>query len=63
MRKFEARDSGNSASLDDQTRVSKTLCLKVGAQVMLLKNVSVTKGLVNGARGVVSKFSAEGKNL
>nr|XP_018913022.1 PREDICTED: ATP-dependent DNA helicase PIF1 [Bemisia tabaci] len=60
MRKFEARDSGNSASLDDQTRVSKTLCLKVGAQVMLLKNVSVTKGLVNGARGVVSKFSAEG---
>jgi len=30
--------------------------LKVGTEVMLLKNLSVIDGFVNGARGVITKF-------
>ncbi|XP_039298062.1 ATP-dependent DNA helicase PIF1-like [Nilaparvata lugens] len=57
---FEASDSdkGNSKILDEYTPVENTISLKVGAQVMLVKNINVSKGLVNGARGVVTKFSS-----
>ena len=55
---FEAIDSPEGASkfLDDYTTVEKSILLKEGTQVMLLKNINVSLGLVNGARGVVEKF-------
>lgn len=55
---FVAEDSStvHTKELDAQTPVPGKLVLKVGAQVMLLKNISISKSLVNGARGVVKRF-------
>lgn len=53
-------DPAMSQVIDVQTPVESLVKLKVGAQVMLLKNISLTDGLVNGARGVIVKFSSEG---
>ncbi|CAG9564653.1 unnamed protein product [Danaus chrysippus] len=54
---FSAQDSDNASTLlDMQTIAPSKLVLKVGAQVMLLKNINVNAGLVNGARGVVVRF-------
>lgn len=54
---FASQDSENATKLlDMQTIAPAKLILKVGAQVMLLKNINVNTGLVNGARGVVVGF-------
>ncbi|OBZ90108.1 ATP-dependent DNA helicase PIF1 [Choanephora cucurbitarum] len=53
---FKAVDKGNKGYLDT-IRAPLTLELKVGAQVMLIKNLSPV--LVNGSLGVVTKFTEE----
>ncbi|XP_052568550.1 ATP-dependent DNA helicase PIF1 [Peromyscus californicus insignis] len=62
---FEAIDSEPelARTLDVQCPASRVLQLKLGAQVMLVKNLSVSRGLVNGARGVVVGFESEGRGL
>lgn len=56
---FEATDSDIylTKSLDSQLPVPHKLVLKIGAQVMLLKNINLSNGLVNGARGVVLRYT------
>lgn len=59
---FNAQDSDASMQklLDMQVPAPGKLILKIGAQVMLLKNINISDGLVNGARGVVVKYNKEG---
>lgn len=58
---FTAQDNNSAYTkqLDDRTPVPGKLVLKIGAQVMLLKNITVSGGLVNGARGIVIKFEKD----
>ncbi|KAI7810179.1 ATP-dependent DNA helicase PIF1 [Triplophysa rosa] len=65
MRVFEAVDSDPMLvqTIDSQSPVSRSLQLKVGAQVMLTKNLDVQRGLVNGARGVVIDFQSGNHGL
>lgn len=56
---FQASDTGSDyhlASLDKNCPAPKWLELKVGAQVMLLKNENIDLGLCNGSIGIVKEF-------
>lgn len=46
-----------STGVIQNAAAKKEMQLKVGAQVMLLCNLDVSNGLVNGSRGVVTRFS------
>jgi len=65
QRDYEASDSetSNTVHIDSTCPAVSSLGLKVGAQVMLIRNLDVLHGLVNGARGVVTGFDGSGKGL
>lgn len=58
---FHAHDEGPDVGLLKGMRAPEVLKLKVGAQVMLLKNLDVAGGLVNGTRGEVVHFERSEK--
>ena len=63
VQEYSATDSGDNAFLaflDKNCQAKKSLRLKVGAQVILLRALDAASGLVNGARGVVVRFETSG---
>uniref|UniRef100_T1J1X4 ATP-dependent DNA helicase n=1 Tax=Strigamia maritima TaxID=126957 RepID=T1J1X4_STRMM len=49
--------------IDQHCPVNRKIQLKIGCQIMLCKNLNVQKGLVNGARGVITGFEAGNDGL
>jgi ATP-dependent DNA helicase PIF1 len=48
-----------SKVLDSTLNIGRNIKLKVGAQVMLVANLDVGMGLVNGSRGVITKIEGD----
>lgn len=68
LQSYDAVDTGPpgdasllAARLDSACPARRRLRLRLGAQVMLVRSVAPAKGLVNGARGVVTGFSKASK--
>jgi ATP-dependent exoDNAse (exonuclease V) alpha subunit len=62
-KKYHAKDTGNPFHIEffnKHTPIPATLEVKVGAQVVLLKNIDVPNGLVNGSVGKVTGFAPDG---
>ena len=58
---FTATDKGLDhfvAALDKHCQATRIITLKVGAQVVLLRNLDFSRALVNGSRGIVVDFVA-----
>ena len=51
-----AADSRYLKQLDDNCQAPQVLLMRVGAQVLLLKNIDVSKGLCNGSVGRIVEF-------
>ncbi|KAH9529892.1 DNA helicase [Dermatophagoides farinae] len=62
---FVAEDSNGvySEILDSLCPTPYRLELKIGAQVMLNKNIDLNRGLVNGMTGTIIRFECESSNL
>lgn len=63
LKRFHAKDDGqpyHAEYFDKHCPAPTTLELKLGAQVMLLVNLDVQGGLVNGSVGVVKAFGPDG---
>jgi ATP-dependent DNA helicase PIF1 len=60
---YTSSDTGDAADasnmLDKNTLAPRTLVLKPGAQVLLLKNLDIANGLVNGSRGQIIAMSSD----
>ncbi len=50
-------ESGHRTILNTLCPAKDEIVLKIGAQVMLVKNLDVNNGLVNGSRGIVVGFT------
>lgn len=60
LKVYTSHDQGDLSVLEASCPAPKLLKLKVGAQVMLTRNLSSMKGLVNGSRGVVTRITPSG---
>lgn len=66
LRTFDAVDKGIPKCvelLEKHCQADSKVLLKVNAQVVLLRNLDFTRGLVNGSRGVVTNFLMGDKEM